>query len=152
MTITLPFFYLTHGARLLPRSFVPHFLSWCIRKFFLNGPTLWVALTTLALVQTFLTTPLLSHAIPAQRIILIRVAVNSLRGPQFSWGAIFLMALFLRHATVARRVIFLSATVSQLARILPFGSWQLPAARFRSLWRFLSPPTVITAASFLGTS
>jgi hypothetical protein len=70
---------------------------------------------------------------------------------------IFLTVLFLRHATVARPVIFLPATDnlfrdSQLAVILPFGFWRRPAARFRSLRRFLSPLTGITAASSLGTS
>jgi hypothetical protein len=69
-----------------------------------------------------------------------------LRGPQFSWVPIFLTAFSLRHATIARRVIFLPETVdllldSQLARILPFGFRRRPAARFRSLRRFLSPPT-----------
>jgi hypothetical protein len=58
----------------------------------------------------------------------------------------------LRHATVAQRDIFLPATVnllldSQFAWILLFGFWWRPAARFRSLRRYLSPSTGITVAS-----
>jgi hypothetical protein len=80
-----------------------------------------------------------------------------LRGPLFPWITILLKTRLLRHATVRRRVIFLPATInllhdSQVAWILLFGFWRRPAARFRSLRRFLSPPIGITAASSFGIS
>jgi hypothetical protein len=54
-----------------------------VHKFFLSSPTLWVARSYLALVHSFLTTSLLSHATPALRVILLLAAVNLLRHPQY---------------------------------------------------------------------
>jgi hypothetical protein len=86
---------------------------------------------------------------------LIPAAVNTLRGTQFPWARIFLTTFFLRHATVAWRVIFLPAMVnllldSQLAWILPFGFWRQPAASFRSLRRFLKSSDRHHGGVFLG--
>jgi hypothetical protein len=91
----------------------------------------------LALVQSFLTKPLLSHAPPAQRIILIQAAAKSLRRPQFSSVRIFLKMFLLLRATAARWNIFLPATVNllldlQFAWIFPLGFWPRHASRFRS--------------------
>jgi hypothetical protein len=99
-------------------------------------------------VQSFLT----NFATFAWQVIFIPSAVNLVHGPQFPWVQIFLKTFLLRHATVAHWVIFLQVTVnllldSQLARILPFSFWRRPVARFRSLRRFLSSMTDITAAS-----
>jgi hypothetical protein len=109
------------------------------------------------LVQSFLTTFSLRHATVVRRVIFLSATVNLFRGSQFSSVRIFLTTFLLHHATVARRVIFLPATVdllldSQIAPILHFGFRGRPAARFRPLRRFLSPPTDITAASSLETS
>jgi hypothetical protein len=73
------------------------------------------------------------------------------------FGVSRFLTFSLRHATLAQWVILLPATVSlfwdpQYPRVLSFGFWRRPAARFRSLRRFLSPPTGSTAASPLGTS
>jgi hypothetical protein len=65
----------------------------------------------------------------------------------------FLVIFHMCHATLARRVIFLQATVNlfQVSQFA-FGFWRCPTARFRSLRCLLSPPIGITAASSLGTS
>jgi hypothetical protein len=52
----------SHVLRPLPpRSFGPHFPSRCVPKFVLSGPALWFARSSLALVQSYLTTPLLHN-------------------------------------------------------------------------------------------
>jgi hypothetical protein len=147
---------LPRGCCFQPRFLMQFLHSWPLKRLFSSVRPFRV----LGAMSSFpcLCSPCsLPRATFAQRVVLIPEAANSLRGPQFSWVPIFLTAFFLRHATVARRVIFLPATVnllldSQLAWILPFGFWRRPAARFRFLRRFLSPPTGITAASSLGTS
>jgi hypothetical protein len=78
------FSILEHSCHLAPGSFIPLFLSWCIRKFFLSGLALWAARSSLVLVQSFLMTPLLSQVTHARWIVLIPAAANSLRGPPFS--------------------------------------------------------------------
>jgi hypothetical protein len=65
MPIAIALIFLRYSGRLPPISFVPLFLSWCFRKFFLSGPTPWVARSTLALVQSLLTTLLLLARIEA---------------------------------------------------------------------------------------
>jgi hypothetical protein len=97
----------------------------------------------------------LRHSTLTWRDTFLQAAANLRRGPQFPWVRIFVAIFFLRHATLARRVIFLPATVnllnSQFAWILSFGFWRRSAATFRPEHRFLSPPTGITVA-LLGDS
>jgi hypothetical protein len=146
---------LPRSCSLRPRSLMPllhfeHFqyLILDVRPFGVFG-----AISSL----TFLSSSCsLRRATYAQRDIFLQAA-HSFRGPQFPWVPIFPKRFLFHHATLARRDAFLLAAFkpfwdSQLAWILPFGFWRRPAARFRSLRRFLSPPTGITAAYSLGTS
>jgi hypothetical protein len=112
MPKVIALFFLRHGGRLPPRSFIPLFPSWCVRKFFVSGPTLCVARSTLALVQSFLMMPLLSHATPAQQVILLPDAASSFGGQKFSWPKIFLKKFLLRHAIPAQLVILLPPRVN----------------------------------------
>jgi hypothetical protein len=97
------------------------------------------------------------HATSACRVVFIPAAVNLLGSPQFYWVPIFLKIFLLRHATFqgssssCRRKVNLLLD-SLLAWILPFGFWRRPAAKFRCLLRFLSPPIGITAACSLDNS
>jgi hypothetical protein len=84
MPIAVALFFLRYSGRLpLTRSFVLFFPSWCVCEFFVSGPILWVARSTLALVQSFLTIPLLRHATLAQQIILLPATVTFLREAQY---------------------------------------------------------------------
>jgi hypothetical protein len=62
MLITVAFFLLRYSGFLPPRSSVPHLPSWCVHRFFLLGPTLWIAHPNLVLVQFFLN--IFSFAMP----------------------------------------------------------------------------------------
>jgi hypothetical protein len=111
----------------------------------------------LALVHSLLTMPLLSHATPAQWIILNPAVANSLHGPQFFWVPIFLKRFLFRHATVAQLDTFLQAAADffpdpQSLRVSSFGSSHRPAISFRPLRRFFYPLTGFTTASSLGTT
>jgi hypothetical protein len=78
-------------------------------------------------VQSILTTPDLSHATHSYKVDHSYSGCGERLAPSTIFlGPNFLTAFFQRHATVARLVIFLPATVnllldSQLAWTLPFG-------------------------------
>jgi hypothetical protein len=85
-------------------------------------------------------------------VILILAGENSFGGPQLSWVPIVLTSVLFRHATFERRNTFLQAVADFLLdplfpRVLSFSFWRRTAARFRTLLRFLGPPTGITAVS-----
>jgi hypothetical protein len=67
-------------------------------------------------------TPLLSHATPAQGVILLLAVASLLRGSPFPCFRIFL-TFYLHHATLAWWIIFLLATVNFLLHV--FNSPQM---------------------------
>jgi hypothetical protein len=93
----------------------------------------------------------LRRATPARWVIIIPVAANSLRDPQFPWVQIFLKMFPLSHATAAGRDTFLQAAANflrdpQSPRVSFSGSPRHPAPRCPPLCRFFNAPEDFTAA------
>jgi hypothetical protein len=79
--------------------------------------------------------PPLSHATPAEQVILLPAAANLLCDPQFSSVKIYLMRFLFCHATFAWRDTFLHAAADflldpQFPQVCTFLFWWCSAARF----------------------
>jgi hypothetical protein len=158
-------FFLRYSGRLPPRSFIrllpcscclrprsllPLFHSGAFQHLYMN-----VRPFRLLGVTSSLFCPL--RLCPAQRVIFLPAVVNSFCGPQFPCVRIFLKTFSLRHATVARRNIFLQVTANflrdpQSPQVSSSGSPRRPAARCRPQCRFFIFPEDFTVAPSIGNS
>jgi hypothetical protein len=97
--------------------------------------------------------------LPSWHVRILSLSVRSLWIPCSSLALVhlFLMILFLHHATLAQRDTFLQAAANflwdpQIPRVSTFGSSRRPAARCRHLCSFFIVPENFTAAPSVGTS
>jgi hypothetical protein len=137
-----------------PRPLMPLLHSGPFQRLILDVRPLGVLDATLSWSYLLRSCPL-SRATSARCIISLRATASSFRDSRLAWIRIFLLRFLYRHANFARLDTFLQAAADFLLgprypRVLSFSFWRRSADRFRTLRRFLGPPTGNTAGLSLG--